>query len=188
MEKSKIYTKTGDAGQTSLVGGKRVSKKDVRLEAYGTVDELNAHLGMLIATLPVLSYDAVLLQFIQNKLFVVGSYLATDISFTELREASHIKIADIERIERRIDEIDGVLPPLNRFILPGGLPAAAKAHICRTVCRRAERRICEVAEQYEVDELILRFVNRLSDYLFVLSRFINVEGGVEEICWDKSCE
>ncbi|WP_455497793.1 cob(I)yrinic acid a,c-diamide adenosyltransferase [Coprobacter sp.] len=188
MGKSKIYTKTGDRGQTSLVGGKRISKCDVRLEAYGTVDELNAHLGMLITSLPVLSSDTELLQFIQNKLFVVGSYLATDTSFTELREASHIKITDIERIERRIDEIDRVLPPLNRFILPGGVPAAAKAHICRTVCRRAERRICAVAEQNDIDDLILRFINRLSDYLFVLSRFINVEEGTEEIYWNKSCE
>ena len=100
MEKSKIYTKTGDRGQTSLVGGKRVSKYDVRLEAYGTVDELNSYLGMLIATLPVSSSDTELLQFIQNKLFVVGSYLATDTAFTELREASRMKIADVERIER----------------------------------------------------------------------------------------
>lgn len=188
MEKSKIYTKTGDSGQTSLVGGKRVSKEDVRLEAYGTVDELNAYIGLLITSLPVSSSDVRILQFIQNKLFVVGSYLATDTSFTELREASRLKTSDIERIESRIDEIDRVLPPLNRFILPGGVPAAAKAHICRTVCRRAERRICEVAGQYEVDELILRFVNRLSDYLFVLSRFVNVEEGIKEIYWDKSCE
>ena len=176
MEKSKIYTRTGDRGQTSLVGGKRVSKYDVRLEAYGTVDELNSYLGMLIATLPVSSSDTELLQFIQNKLF------------TELREASRMKATDVERIERRIDEIDRVLPPLNRFVLPGGVPAAVKAHICRTVCRRAERRICEVAGQYEVDELILRFINRLSDYLFVLSRFMNVEEGIEEIYWNNSCE
>lgn len=188
MEKSKIYTRTGDRGQTSLVGGKRVSKYDVRLEAYGTVDELNSYLGMLIATLPVSSSDTELLQFIQNKLFVVGSYLATDTAFTELREASRMKATDVERIERRIDEIDRVLPPLNRFVLPGGVPAAVKAHICRTVCRRVERRICEVAGQYEVDELILRFINRLSDYLFVLSRFMNVEEGIEEIYWNNSCE
>ena len=103
MEKSKIYTRTGDRGQTSLVGGKRVSKYDVRLEAYGTVDELNSYLGMLIATLPVSSSDTELLQFIQNKLFVVGSYLATDTAFTELREASRMKATDVERIERRID-------------------------------------------------------------------------------------
>lgn len=99
-----------------------------------------------------------------------------------------MKATDVERIERRIDEIDRVLPPLNRFVLPGGVPAAVKAHICRTVCRRAERRICEVAGQYEVDELILRFINRLSDYLFVLSRFMNVEEGIEEIYWNNSCE
>ena len=147
MEKSKIYTRTGDRGQTSLVGGKRVSKYDVRLEAYGTVDELNSYLGMLIATLPVSSSDTELLQFIQNKLFVVGSYLATDTAFTELREASRMKATDVERIERR-----------------------------------------EVAGQYEVDELILRFINRLSDYLFVLSRFMNVEEGIEEIYWNNSCE
>ena len=98
MEKSKIYTRTGDRGQTSLVGGKRVSKYDVRLEAYGTVDELNSYLGMLIATLPVSSSDTELLQFIQNKLFVVGSYLATDTAFTELREASRMKATDVENV------------------------------------------------------------------------------------------
>lgn len=188
MGKSKIYTKTGDRGQTSLVGGKRVSKCDVRLEAYGTIDELNAYLGMLIAALPVSSSDTEILQFVQNKLFVIGSYLATDTSFTELREASRMKTEDVERIERRIDEIDQVLPPINRFILPGGVPAAIKAHVCRTVCRRAERRICEVAEQYEVADLILCFMNRLSDYLFVLSRFINVEESVEENYWNNNCE
>ncbi len=188
MEKSKIYTKTGDQGQTSLVGGKRVSKYDVRLEAYGTVDELNAYLGMLIAALPVSSSDTETLQFVQNKLFVIGSYLATDTTFTELREASRMKAEDVERIERRIDEIDRVLPPLNRFILPGGVPAAIKAHICRTVCRRAERRICEVSDQYEVDDFILRFMNRLSDYLFVLSRFMNIEEGIKEIYWNNNCE
>lgn len=188
MEKCKIYTKTGDRGQTSLVGGKRVSKTDARLEAYGTVDELNAHLGMLIAALRVSSSDVDLLQFVQNKLFVVGSYLATDTSFTELKDASRLKPENIERIERRIDDIDRILPPLNGFILPGGVPAATKAHVCRTVCRRAERRICEVSEQFEVDELVLRFINRLSDYLFILARFVNAESGEEEIYWDKSCE
>ena len=161
MEKSKIYTRTGDRGQTSLVGGKRVSKYDVRLEAYGTVDELNSYLGMLIATLPVSSSDTELLQFIQNKLFVVGSYLATDTAFTELREASRMKATDVERIERRIDEIDRVLPPLNRFVLPGGVRLRLKLHYSpgRFVAGRKSVFV-KLPDDVEVDELILRFINR----------------------------
>lgn len=188
MKKSTIYTSTGDKGFTTLVGGKKVSKTDSRLEAYGTVDELNAHIGWLDARLGKKDADKHLLFFIQNKLFVIGSYLATDISFTELREASKMTDEDVARIENRIDEIDSMLPPLDNFVLPGGGETAAIAHICRTVCRRAERRICEVAEEYETEKNILRFVNRLSDYLFVLARKKALEENVTEIFWDKSCK
>ncbi|MCU6769051.1 cob(I)yrinic acid a,c-diamide adenosyltransferase [Barnesiella propionica] len=187
MKKSNVYTFTGDKGTTSLVGGKRVPKTDVRLEAYGTVDELNTQIGFLLSLPDIDNMNRKLLHFAQNKLFVIGSYLATDISFTELREASKMKDEDIKRIEQRIDEMDEVLPPLNAFILPGGTPAASAAHICRTVCRRAERRICDVAATHKVDENILRFVNRLSDYFFVLARFNNIENKQDEFFWNKSC-
>lgn len=187
MKKSLIYTGTGDKGSTSLVGGERVLKTDIRLQAYGNVDELNAFIGMLIA-LGISAEDAQLLYFVQNKLFTIGSYLATNPSFTSFREASLLKEDDIERLERRIDVIDSELPKINNFVLPGGSVPAAQAHICRTVCRRAEREILVVSGQYEVDEKILRFMNRLSDYLFVFSRACNITAGHSEVFWDKTCK
>ena len=187
MKKSNLYTFTGDKGTTSLVGGKRVSKTDARLEAYGTTDELNAHIGVLAEAAGISPDDIALLRFIQNKLFVVGSYLATDTDFTELRDASRLKAEDITRIEHRIDELDNIVPPLRAFVLPGGCYAASQAHVCRTVCRRAERRICEVALQAPVDDNLLRFINRLSDYFFVLARFNNMQAGSPEFFWEKDC-
>lgn len=187
MKKSLIYTKTGDKGSTSLVGGERVLKTDIRLQAYGTVDELNANIGMLIAMHGV-SEDSDLLCFVQNKLFTIGSYLATNPSFTTFREASLLKETDIERLERRIDVIDSDLPKIDNFVLPGGTAAAAQAHICRTVCRRAEREILSVSLAHEVDEKLLRFMNRLSDYLFVFSRACNITAGHAEVFWDKTCK
>ena len=158
----KIYTKTGDKGTTSLVGGTRVPKTHVRLEAYGTVDELNANLGVLVTYLPD-EADQVLVRHIQDRLFAVGSNLATDLEKTELKCASVIHPEEIERIEREIDR-------------------------CRTVCRRAERRILALAEQCEVAPELLAYVNRLSDYLFVLSRKINWDEKKDEIFWDNSCK
>lgn len=187
MKKSNLYTATGDKGTTSLVGGQRIAKNDPRLEAYGTIDELNAHIGVLRQTGNYPDDDALLL-FIQNKLFVVGSYLATDTTFTQLRKASRLHPDEIARIERRIDTLDATVPPLHAFLLPGGTAAAAQAHVCRTVCRRAERRICQVAQEVEVDENILKFVNRLSDYFFVLARFNNYSANQNEIFWDKDCK
>ena len=187
MKKSNLYTMTGDKGTTSLVGGQRTTKNDPRLEAYGTVDELNAHIGLLRQT-GNRSEDDALLLFIQNKLFVIGSYLATDTSFTQLREASRLCPEDIARIEDRIDTLDAIVPPLHAFLLPGGTAAAAQAHICRTVCRRAERRICQVAQEVLVDENIMKFINRLSDYFFVLARFNNYTAKQDEIFWDKDCK
>ena len=186
MKKSMIYTRTGDSGTTSLVGGERVAKTDLRLEAYGTVDELNAFIGVLLAQMPA-GDDHDILLFVQNKLFTVGSYLATDPSFTSFRQESLLPESAVEKLERRIDEIDASLPKLNNFVLPGGSLSAAQAHVCRTVCRRAERAILRVSEQYPVDEVILRFMNRLSDYLFVLSRACNILSSVDEIFWNKSC-
>ena len=189
MKKSILYTGTGDAGETSLVGGKRVSKHDIRLEAYGTVDELNAHLGLLVAMLPDgMDDDAVQIRFIQHRLFAVGAYLATDTADTALRSEAHIRPENIAQIEQRIDTLDAALPPLRNFVLPGGSRAAAQAHVCRTVCRRAERCICTLCDRQPVDRLILRYINRLSDYLFVLSRQCNVVEKKAEIYWDKDCK
>ncbi len=185
MKKSFIYTCTGDGGTTSLVGGKRLPKDDVRIEAYGTVDELSAQVGVLAAMSGIAPDQVDLLQFVQNKLFNIGSYLATDNS--EPVEATGLTDADIERIERTIDRMDAELPPLRSFVLPGGTPVAAAAHVCRTVARRAERRIVSLSHVAPVDPRVLRFVNRLSDYFFVFARFNNVKSHVDEIFWDKNC-
>ena len=180
-------TKTGDKGTTSLVGGTRVPKTHIRLEAYGTVDELNSNLGLLITYL-LDGKDKDFLQQVQDRLFAVGSHLATDREKMELKEASIISSEQVEMVEREIDRLDTLLPPLSAFILPGGSRGAAVCHVCRTVCRRAERRILALAEQCEVAPELLAYVNRLSDYLFVLSRKINQDEKKDEIFWDNSCK
>ena len=185
MKKSLVYTKTGDKGTTSLVGGTRVPKTHIRLEAYGTVDELNSNLGLLNTYLQNEDERDFILG-IQHKLFVIGSHLATDQEKTRLKPASIISAGDIESIEREIDKLDGQLPELRAFILPGGSRGAAVCHICRTVCRRAERRILALSETTTVSSEVLAFVNRLSDYLFVLSRKINFDEQNNEIFWDNS--
>lgn len=182
MKKSNLYTATGDNGTTSLVGGKRVSKADVRLEAYGTTDELNAHIGLLIAMMKP-GDDTELLRRIQDTLFVVGSALATDLETTALHEASRLDEEEIKCVEQRIDCLDAIVPPLRKFVLPGGTAAAAQAHVCRTVCRRAERCICALASEHPIADNVQRYVNRLSDYFFVLSRYINHSCQVNEIFW-----
>ncbi|MDO4181163.1 MAG: cob(I)yrinic acid a,c-diamide adenosyltransferase [Bacteroidales bacterium] len=187
MKKSMIYTKTGDKGTTSLVGGTRVPKTHVRLEAYGTIDELNSQLGLLETYLTDETDKAVIFR-VQNKLFSVGSYLATDQTQTDLRMGSHIEPDDIAYLEQAIDEADNALPALRAFILPGGSRASAVCHVCRTVCRRAERRILALAETYETDAHVIAFVNRLSDYLFILARKLNHLTGNDEIFWDKGCK
>ena len=184
MKKSNLYTATGDKGTTSLVGGKRVSKSDVRLEAYGTTDELNAHIGLLVAMISE-GDDKALLRRIQDNLFVVGSALATDLSSTQLYDASKLDVAEISLVERRIDALDAIVPPLCKFVLPGGDKAAAQAHVCRTVCRRAERRAIEVSENYEINHLLLVLLNRLSDYLYALCRTITERLGAEEVLWQS---
>lgn len=183
----KIYTKTGDKGTTSLVGGTRVPKTHIRLEAYGTVDELNSHLGLLVTYL-LDEKDKAFLRQVQDRLFAVGSHLATDREKTELKAASVISPEHVEMVEREIDRLDTLLPPLSAFILPGGSRGAAVCHICRTVCRRAERRILALAEQVEISSELLAYVNRLSDYLFVLSRKMNQDEKKEEIFWDNRCK
>ena len=151
------------------------------------MDELNANLGVLVTYLPD-EADQVLVRHIQDRLFAVGSNLATDLEKTELKCASVIHPEEIERIEREIDRLDNLLPPLHAFILPGGSRGASVCHVCRTVCRRAERRILALAEQCEVAPELLAYVNRLSDYLFVLSRKINLDEKKDEIFWDNSCK
>ena len=186
MKKSLVYTRTGDKGTTSLVGGTRVPKTHARLEAYGTVDELNSFIGLLITYLN-LEEEQAFLQRVQNNLFVIGSNLATDQSITKLRAASVITKDMINEMEHRIDCVDDSVPPLTAFVLPGGSRGAAVCHICRTVCRRAERRILALAEQAEVSPELIAYINRLSDYLFVLSRKINQVDKKEEIFWNNSC-
>ena len=181
----KIYTKTGDAGQTSLVGGQRVSKCCQRLESYGTVDELNSHIGLLMADVTDAQDTATLLD-VQRTLFVFGGYLATDTTTREVRPGNIITHDMVETLEREIDRLQDNVPPLRLFILPGGTRAAAQAHVCRTVCRRTEREILRLAyEGIDIDVNVLSYVNRLSDYLFVLARKLNCDAGVEDIVWKR---
>lgn len=179
----KVYTKTGDKGQTSLVGGQRVSKCCERLESYGTVDELNSHIGVLI-TYCSDDKDKDFLVDVQGKLFVVGGYLATDNSQREIRQGNIVTTEMVEEVEHEIDRLQEHLPPLKLFILPGGSRAASYAHVCRTVCRRAERCILRLVETgAEVDDNVTAYVNRLSDYLFVLARKLNVDNNTNDIVW-----
>lgn len=185
MKKSNIYTRTGDDGTTSLVGGVRVSKTDARLEAYGTIDELNAFLGELVTYLTD-EQDRENVLEIQQKLFVVGTYLATDQTQTTLRSSAVITEENVKAIERLIDEAENGLPPWKGFIIPGGTRGAAVCHVCRTVCRRAERRMLSLAAGgVTVASPVLAYVNRLSDYLFVLARKMVFVEGKDEILWHK---
>lgn len=178
----KVYTKTGDEGKTSLIGGTRVAKNDIRLEAYGSVDELNCYLGMIRSfdIDPKMIEELIAIQAI---LFVVGGNLATDTAVREVDFKLGCKEEDVEFLERAMDRMDTELPPLKFFVLPGGNQAVSFCHIARTVCRRVERRILDLNGETEVDGLILRYINRLSDYLFVLSRKVALDAGVDEIKW-----
>lgn len=169
----KIYTKTGDEGMTSLVGGKRVKKCCARLDSYGSVDELNSFIGLLVTYITD-EADIAFLQKIQRELFMVGGSLATDLSVSEARcEVTQAMISDIES---EIDRLSVLLPPLRSFVVPGGSRAAALAHVCRTVCRRAERCVFALIEEGgAVEENVAVYLNRLSDYFFVLARK-NVDG------------
>ncbi|MBR1840216.1 MAG: cob(I)yrinic acid a,c-diamide adenosyltransferase [Prevotella sp.] len=204
MKLTKIYTKTGDAGETSLVGGIRVSKDSARIEAYGTLDELSSHLGLLVAMLradgthgeefaPIIE----MLQRIQNDIFDISSMLATDAEalskssaawvapYLENMEhaAKRIESEETPLLEQLIDQMNSQMEPLNSFILPGGSVAAAQCHVCRAVCRRAERRVVSI----KVNLNVQKYLNRLSDYLFVLARKINIICRQEEKKWKNPC-
>ena len=174
-----IYTKTGDRGETSLVGGKRVSKCCQRLESYGTLDELNAHIGLLAAEAEDMSLPGDFIHELQSNLFTCGAYLASEDGRCECVGADAVSA-----LEEEIDRIEATLPPLKSFILPGGCKAAAEAHVCRTVCRRMEREVLRLKdESVDVDSTLLCYFNRLSDYFFVLARALNREAGHEELAW-----
>ncbi|MES2646547.1 MAG: cob(I)yrinic acid a,c-diamide adenosyltransferase [Bacteroidota bacterium] len=179
----KIYTKTGDAGKTSLIGGTKVSKSHLRIESYGTVDELNSHIGLLRDQLSD-EQSIKLLKEIQDRLFTIGSSLACDPDKEPLMKIPDLAETDITLLETEIDRMNEALPPMKHFILPGGNLAASQAHVCRCVCRRAER-LCVNLQEHEtfVDQLVIIYLNRLSDYLFMLSRYISHLAGADEIIW-----
>ncbi len=181
---AKIYTKTGDDGTTGLVGGTRVKKYDPRLEAYGTIDELNAVVGV-IRSCKIPDDVSTLLVEIQNKLFNIGSRLASDAKGQRITEKLAITENHIAYIEKAIDEMEKDLPKLRQFILPGGDLAAAQCHVARTVCRRAERRILEFAENDNAQPEIIRYINRLSDLFFVLARKMGAISGVQDVPWKQ---
>jgi cob(I)alamin adenosyltransferase len=180
---SKIYTRTGDQGTTSLVGGKRVSKTDPRLEAYGTIDELNSFIGLMLSVMDSKAESEENIRWIQQKLFNIGGCLATDTASFQLPDSCMILPPDVERIEHMIDALTDGLPEQRSFILPGGTQAASYAHVARTVCRRAERLILALPDDAKAPSELLQYINRLSDYLFVLARRINFFAGVDEKIW-----
>ncbi|KAA3630157.1 MAG: cob(I)yrinic acid a,c-diamide adenosyltransferase [Bacteroidetes bacterium] len=176
----KIYTKKGDLGETSLFGGQRLSKHHLRIESYGTVDELNAHVGVVRDSLEDQSLRD-LLKRIQDTLFVLGGILAS--APGKRPDYLLVKEAEIDLLEKTIDEMEETLPPLKSFILPGGHTVVSHCHVARCVCRRAERRVVGLATEEEVDPLVIKYLNRLSDFLFVLSRKIGQDLGVDEVEW-----
>ena len=189
-KKMKIYTKTGDKGTTSLIGGTRVSKDDVRLEAYGTFDELSAFIAVLSDSEGVERHEIEVMDKIQNCLLVLESCLALESQRDDETTRQQVKKyipeiteADVKFLEDEIDAMNLQLEPLRHLIIPGGNILSSRCHVCRTVCRRAERRLVEMGREYEVDENIRRFVNRLSDYFFTLSRLYMKRVGVEEKPW-----
>jgi cob(I)alamin adenosyltransferase len=177
----KIYTKGGDKGTTSLLGGTRVPKYDDRINAYGTLDELKSFLGLLRDVNKSEHYRKVLLS-IQTFLFTAEAHLASD-SPENKKNLPVLDEKEITRLEQEIDSMNESLPELRSFILPGGHPVVSYCHIARTICRRAERLVIKLSEQYDVDEVIIRFLNRLSDYLFVLARKLTQDFGAEEMPW-----
>ena len=180
---TKIYTKTGDKGKTSLIGGTRIFKSDLRIETYGTIDELNSHIGLATDYTPD-EHQRDILKQVQDRLFVIGSSLACDPDKETGMHIPDLKEEDITLLEKEIDSMNEKLPPMKHFILPGGHAAVSSTHIARSVCRRAER-LCVNMQQHElfIEPIIIKYLNRLSDYLFVLARFTAQELHVPEIIW-----
>lgn len=184
----KIYTKTGDKGTTALFGGTRVSKHHIRIDSYGSIDELNAWLG-LIRDQEIASHSKQLLAVIQDKLFTIGAILATDPEKALLKSGKErlnipkINASDIELLEKEMDAMNESLPPMTHFILPGGHTTVSYCHIARTVCRRAERMATQLFEKEPFEENVLSYINRLSDYLFVLARKLSKDLKADEIKW-----
>jgi len=178
----KIYTKTGDKGTTSLVGGTRVSKADLRIDTYGTVDELNAYIGLL-RDQPANETRRDFLKYIQDRLFTIGSILASEPD-NKKHFIPDLEEEDIATLEQAMDDMSALLPAMRSFILPGGHQSVSFAHVARTVCRRAERLVIALNEVEPVETEVIRYLNRLSDYLFILSRKMAQELNVEEIKWE----
>lgn len=188
MTKSKLYTATGDAGTTSLVGGERVRKDCLRLKTYGTVDEFSAFLGVALSHHNCMPELKLQLLEIQNRLFDIGCYLATAPE-SGAEPPSHIRgLAEEDnfRVEHWIDALDEQTPKINAFVLPGGCELAAHLHVARTVCRRAERLLWELDNDAPLCRLVIKYFNRLSDYLFIAARYANFMAGVDEIIWQAS--
>ena len=178
----RVYTKTGDDGTSGLIGGTRVEKYDLHLESYGTVDELNSWIG-LIRSQHIDPTTREILLSVQNNLFVIGARLATDLSKVDLSARLPLKEEDITSLETEMDRILDMLPPMEHFVLPGGSKTVSYCHLARTVCRRAERRVCQLAKEVDIPVELIKYLNRLSDYLFVLSRKIAEDEGVGEVQW-----
>jgi cob(I)alamin adenosyltransferase len=180
----KIYTKTGDDGTTGLIGGSRVAKSDLRIECYGTVDELNAMMGLVAAVAD--SELSRALRTVQNELFVIGSQLALPPGeSSSSRWLPALEPVSIERLEREIDHAETELPKLTNFILPGGTESAARLHMARTICRRVERLVVLLGKDQSTQPLIVTYLNRLSDWLFVQARVVNHRAGVADVPWEK---
>lgn len=177
----KIYTKTGDKGQTSLIGGTRVPKHHIRIEAYGTIDELNSSIG-LIRDQQIDKHSKDILVEIQDRLFTIGSYLASDPVKSKMK-IPELKEEDITLLEKEMDAMNEILPEMRSFVLPGGHTTVSFCHIARCICRRAERLIVHLSENEEVQALVKIYINRLSDYLFVLARKLSHDLKAEEIPW-----
>ncbi|MFZ4059445.1 MAG: cob(I)yrinic acid a,c-diamide adenosyltransferase [Ferruginibacter sp.] len=179
----KIYTKTGDLGETSLIGGTKVPKNHLRIESYGTIDELNSYIGLcgdqITDTITKLTFKE-----IQDRLFTIGSSLACDPDKEPLMKIPDLKETDVDFLEASIDTMNEALSPMKFFIIPGGHPAVSSLHVARCICRRAER-ICVNMQvnQLFIDPLVIKYLNRLSDYLFVVSRYIGFQLGIDEIPW-----
>jgi cob(I)alamin adenosyltransferase len=184
--KSQLYTGTGDQGLTSLVGGERVKKNSLRLDAYGTIDELSSSLGVVAADKECPDEVKGQIREVQNELFNIGAYLATAVAHGTQSPCSSLADGSrIKELEGWIDSLDEQTPKIRAFVLPGGSKTAAECHMARTICRRAERAILTLADTEYVDPALVRYINRLSDYLFIAARFQNFIQGIEEVTWKK---